>query len=113
MAESCRRKSSDQATTDESSVLTTVQCLQKEGFKDITVADRRANRTNGRAGGKFEWSGLNDRAEAGGFATDSLMDDGEAPARPAPGHLRPPAARRPSRRSRGRRPTRPVHCAWR
>jgi len=65
-------------TTDEASVLTTVQYLQKEGFRTITVADRRANRTNGRAGGKFDWSGLNDKAEAGGFETDSLMDDSEA-----------------------------------
>ncbi len=65
-------------TTDEASVLTTVQFLQKEGFDRITVADRRANRTHGRAGGKFEWSGLNDKAEAGGFSTDSLMDDSKA-----------------------------------
>ena len=65
-------------TTDEKSVLTTVQYLQREGFGTITVADRRANRTNGRAGGKFEWSGLNDTADAGGFETDSLMDDSTA-----------------------------------
>jgi uncharacterized protein (DUF362 family) len=65
-------------TTDEASVLTTVEYLQKEGFGRITVADRRANRSHGRAGGKFDWSGLNDRAEAGGFVTDSLMDDSEA-----------------------------------
>jgi uncharacterized protein (DUF362 family) len=66
-------------TSDESSVLTTVQYLQKEGFGDITVADRRGKRKNGRAGGKFDWSGLNDLAEDGGFRTDSLMDDAEAP----------------------------------
>ena len=36
-------------TTDENSVLATVRYLQKEGFKDITVADRRANKKNGRA----------------------------------------------------------------
>lgn len=65
-------------TTDEQSVLTTVDFLKKEGFKNITVADRRAKRVNGRAGGKFEWSGLNDKAEAGGFKTDSLMDDAQA-----------------------------------
>jgi uncharacterized protein (DUF362 family) len=65
-------------TTDEASVLTTVQYLQKEGFGTITVADRRANRKNGRAGGKFDWSGLNDTAEAGRFETDSLMDDSTA-----------------------------------
>ncbi len=62
-------------TTDENSVLTTVEFLQKEGFTNITVADRRANRKNGRAGGKFEWSGLNDKAGSGGFKTDSLMDN--------------------------------------
>ena len=67
-------------TTDEASVLTTVQYLQKEGFGAITVADRRANRSNGRAGGKFDWSGLNDKADAGGFDTDSLMDDSKAEA---------------------------------
>jgi len=67
-------------TTDEDSVLTTVQYLQKEGFNDLTVADRRGKRMDsGRAGGKFEWSGLNDLAEEGGFKTDSLMDDAEAP----------------------------------
>ena len=66
-------------TTDENSVLTTIQFLQKEGFRNITVADRRGKRINGRAGGKFDWSGLNDLAESGGFTTDSLMDDGEAP----------------------------------
>ena len=66
-------------TTDEDSVLTTVQYLQKEGFGEITVADRRGNRKNGRAGGKFDWSGLNDLAEHGGFKTDSLMDDEKAP----------------------------------
>ncbi|MCP4899917.1 MAG: DUF362 domain-containing protein [bacterium] len=66
-------------TTHEDSVLTTVQYLQKEGFSNITVADRRGKRKNGRAGGKFDWSGLNDLAEEGGFATDSLMDEGEAP----------------------------------
>lgn len=65
-------------TTDEGSVLTTVKHLQKEGFKNITVADRRGKKTNGRAGGKFEWSGLNDEAKTGGFGTDSLMDDGIA-----------------------------------
>ncbi len=68
------------ATTDEQSVLTTVRRLQNEGFADITVADRRAKKVNGRAGGKFEWSGLNDLARTGGFKTDSLMDDGEAEA---------------------------------
>jgi len=68
------------ATTDEQSVLTTVRRLQSEGFSNITVADRRAKKVNGRAGGKFEWSGLNDLAEAGGFKTDSLLDDGEAEA---------------------------------
>jgi uncharacterized protein (DUF362 family) len=67
-------------TTDEASVLTTVQHLQSEGFKDITVADRRANKINGRAGGKFEWSGMNDKARAGGFKTDSLLDDAVAEA---------------------------------
>lgn len=68
------------ATTDERSVLTTVEYLQKEGFGDITVADRRGKRMkSGRAGGKFEWSGLNELAEDGGFTTDSLMDDAEAP----------------------------------
>jgi uncharacterized protein (DUF362 family) len=68
------------ATTDEQSVLTTVRRLQNEGFTDVTVADRRAKKVNGRAGGKFEWSGLNDLAQAGGFKTDSLLDDGEAEA---------------------------------
>jgi uncharacterized protein (DUF362 family) len=66
-------------TTDEASVLTTVQFLQREGFNDITVADRRGDRKNGRAGGKFDWSGLNDLADEGGFHTDSLMDDAKAP----------------------------------
>ncbi len=67
-------------TTDERSVLTTVEFLQKDGFNDITVADRRGKRTDsGRAGGKFEWSGLNELAERGGFMTDSLMDDAKAP----------------------------------
>lgn len=67
-------------TTDEDAVLTTVKYLQKEGFGDITVADRRGSRgKDGRAGGKFEWSGLNDLAEEGGFQTDSLMDDNAAP----------------------------------
>ncbi|MBP7866352.1 MAG: DUF362 domain-containing protein [Acidobacteria bacterium] len=65
-------------TTDEASVLATVKYLQREGFRDITVADRRGKKVNGRAGGKFEWSGLNDRAEAGGFRTDSLLDDEKA-----------------------------------
>jgi uncharacterized protein (DUF362 family) len=65
-------------TTDENSVVTTVHYLQKEGFGTITVADRRANRKNGRAGGKFDWSGLNDKADSGGFQTDSLMDDSTA-----------------------------------
>lgn len=62
-------------TTDENSVLTTVEFLQKEGFNDITVADRRGRKKNGRASGKFEWSGLNDKADSGGFKTDSLLDD--------------------------------------
>jgi uncharacterized protein (DUF362 family) len=66
-------------TTDEASVVTTVRLLQREGFKDITVADRRGDRKNGRAGGKFDWSGLNDLADEGGFHTDSLMDDAKAP----------------------------------
>jgi uncharacterized protein (DUF362 family) len=68
------------ATTDEQSVLTVVRRLQAEGFGDITVADRRGNKANGRAGGKFEWSGLNDIAEAEDFKTDSLLDDSEAEA---------------------------------
>lgn len=67
-------------TTDEASVLATVQLLQKEGFGEITVADRRGKRKNGRAGGKFDWSGLNAKADVGGFKTDSLMDDGLAEA---------------------------------
>jgi len=62
-------------TTDDLSVLTLVEFLQKEGFRDITVADRRGKKANGRAGGKFEWSGLNDKAAAGGFRTDSLLDN--------------------------------------
>lgn len=62
-------------TTDENSVLTTVEFLRREGFHDITVADRRGKKEKGRAGGKFEWSGLNDMAERGGFKTDSLLDD--------------------------------------
>jgi len=74
------KKSEYPTTTDEKSVLTTVDFLQKEGFNDITVADRRGKRVNGRAGGKFEWSGLNDKAEAGGFKTDSLMDNDVAEA---------------------------------
>lgn len=66
-------------TTDEQSVLTLVDFLQKEGFRDITVADRRGKKAaNGRAGGKFEWSGLNDKAAAGGFKTDSLLDNNVA-----------------------------------
>jgi len=65
-------------TTDEQSVLTTVDFLKKEGFTNITVADRRGNKVNGRAGGKFEWSGLNDKAATGGFTTDSLMDNEQA-----------------------------------
>ncbi len=69
------RRSLYPTTTDDQSVLTIVEFLQKEGFKDITVADRRGKKLNGRAGGKFEWSGLNDKAEAGGFKTDSLLDD--------------------------------------
>ena len=68
------------ATTDEKSVLTVVEQLQKEGFADITVADRRGKKVNGRAGGKFEWSGLNDKAEGGGFKTDSLLDNDAAEA---------------------------------
>jgi uncharacterized protein (DUF362 family) len=68
------------ATTDEQSVLRVVERLQNEGFSEITVADRRSNKANGRAGGKFEWSGLNDIAETGGFKTDSLMDEGIAEA---------------------------------
>lgn len=72
------RRSVYPTTTDENSVLTTVEFLQKEGFKHITVADRRGRKTKGRAGGKFDWSGLNDKADAGGFKTDSLLDDGEA-----------------------------------
>ena len=39
------------------------------------MADRRGKKKNGRAGGKFEWSGLNDKAATGGFRTDSLMDN--------------------------------------
>lgn len=62
-------------TTDDQSVLTLIDFLQKEGFRDITVADRRGKKANGRAGGKFEWSGMNDKAAAGGFKTDSLMDN--------------------------------------
>ena len=62
-------------TTDEESVLTTVKYLQNDGFNNITVADRRGKKKNGRAGGKFEWSGLNEKAAAGGFSTDSLMDN--------------------------------------
>jgi len=62
-------------TTDENSVLAMIRLLQLEGFRDLTVADRRGRKVNGRAGGKFEWSGLNDRAAAGGFKTDSLLDD--------------------------------------
>lgn len=68
------------ATTDEQSVLTVIGQLKKEGFADITVADRRGSKVNGRAGGKFEWSGLNDKAEGGGFKTDSLMDNSVAEA---------------------------------
>ena len=68
------------ATTDERSVLTVVEQLQKEGFADITVADRRGKKVNGRAGGKFEWSGLNEKAEGGGFRTDSLLDNEAAEA---------------------------------
>ena len=63
-------------TTDVDSVLETIRLLKSEGYNDITVADRRAKKVNGRAGGKFEWSGLNKKAETGGFKTDSLMDDG-------------------------------------
>jgi uncharacterized protein (DUF362 family) len=65
-------------TSDEGTVLATVKHLQKEGFKNITVADRRGKKKNGRAGGKFEWSGMNDMARTGGFTTDSLMDDSAA-----------------------------------
>jgi uncharacterized protein (DUF362 family) len=70
------------ATTDEQSVLTVVRTLQQEGFDDITVADRRANKANGRAGGKFEWSGLNDIAATEGFNTDSLLENSVAEATP-------------------------------
>lgn len=71
--------SSYPTTTDDRSVLTLIDFLQKEGFRDITVADRRGKKANnGRAGGKFEWSGMNDMAAAGGFKTDSLMDNGVA-----------------------------------
>ncbi len=69
------RKTKYPTTSDEASVLTTVQFLQKEGFRDITVADRRGKKVNGRAGGKFEWSGLNKKAQVGGFQTDSLLDN--------------------------------------
>jgi hypothetical protein len=62
-------------TTDEKSVLAMIDRLQKERFRDLTVADRRGKKVHGRAGGKFEWSGLNAQAEAGGFKTDSLLDD--------------------------------------
>lgn len=72
------RRTKYPTTTDENSVLTVVQYLQKEGFRDITVADRRAKKVKGRAGGKFEWSGLNEKAIAGKFKTDSLMDNGMA-----------------------------------
>ena len=66
-------------TTDDRSVLTVVDFLQKEGFRDITVADRRGNKAaNGRAGGKFDWSGMNEKAAAGGFKTDSLLDNSVA-----------------------------------
>jgi len=63
------------ATTDEQSVLAMIGLLQREGFRNLTVADRRGKKVKGRAGGKFEWSGLNDLAESGGFKTDSLLDD--------------------------------------
>jgi uncharacterized protein (DUF362 family) len=67
-------------TSDEGAVLALVELLQKEGFRNITVADRRGKKAaDGRAGGKFDWSGLNDKAAAGGFKTDSLLDDGVAP----------------------------------
>ena len=74
------KKSQYPTTTDEESVLATVQYLQKDGFKNITVADRRGKKINGRAGGKFEWSGLNEKGTTGGFSTDSLMDNGIAEA---------------------------------
>jgi len=67
-------------TTDINSILSTIDHLKREGYTNITVADRRAKRVNGRAGGKFEWSGLNKKAETGGFTTDSLMDNGVAEA---------------------------------
>jgi uncharacterized protein (DUF362 family) len=72
------RRTKYPTTTDVHTVLTTVDFLKKEGFTDITVADRRGKKSNSRAGGKFEWSGLNDKAEAGGFKTDSLMDNDQA-----------------------------------
>ena len=60
-------------TADGSSILTTVEILQKEGFKDITIAE---SSSIGRATKVFSFYGLDKKAEKGGFKVKDLYDDG-------------------------------------
>jgi len=65
------------ATTDGSSLLTTVELLQKEGFKDITIAEfgSAGRGDSNKATKTFEFYGLDKKAEKGGFKVKDLYDD--------------------------------------
>lgn len=60
------------ATTDGSSLLTTVELLQKEGFKDITIAEFSSV---GRSTEVFSFYGLDKKAKKGSFKLRDLYDD--------------------------------------
>ena len=65
-------------TTDGNSILTTVELLQKEGFKDITIVEfGQLGRGNSVQPTKaFEFYGLDKKAEKGGFKIKDLCYDG-------------------------------------
>ena len=59
-------------TTEGSSLLSTIELLQTEGFKDITIAEFSSV---GRATKVFSFYGLDKKAEKGGFKLRDLYDD--------------------------------------
>jgi uncharacterized protein (DUF362 family) len=64
-------------TTDGSSLLTTIDFLQKEGFTDITIADWGSLNYEGRIlpTEAFKFYGLDKKAAAGGFKIKDLYND--------------------------------------
>lgn len=63
-------------TTPDTTVLTTIEMLQKEGFSDISVAEWASSWNVVRKTAAFSYYGLPEKAERGGFKCDDFYDNG-------------------------------------